>query len=111
MEIEIENDLHKTMKIKNNKNIFVSVRQTVVNKNMTKNYLSPTVSSINKKNSKFDNPTQQNIKYSMNKTTSPIKRSKSNGNILLSRSFSNSDNLNHFTNNPDLGYDIYGHFS
>ena len=112
--METEINLNKTMKIKNNENIFVSVR--VSNKNKSpKKYLAPTVSSINKKTQKFDTTFQKN-QCSISKPSSPIKRKKSKGNLLTkaNSSFSKSlnyDDLNHFTNDSDFGYDTYGHFS
>ncbi len=115
MEMEIETDLNKTMKIKDNENIFVSVRASKKNKS-PKNYLTPTVSSINKITSKHENTIQKNQSY-MSKTSSPIKRKKSKGNLLsnvnisFSKSLNYNDNLNHFTNDSDFGYDIYGHFN
>ncbi len=112
--MEPEINLNKTMKIKNNENIFVSVRTSNKNKS-PKKYLAPTVSSINKKTQKFDNAFQNSQSY-MSKTSSPIKRKKSKGNLLskANSSFSKSlnyDDLNHFTNDCDFGYDTYGHFS
>ena len=115
METKIANNLNKTMKIVNNQNIFVSVRAANKHK-LNKNYLTPTVSSINKTTPKFDNTLQKSQSY-MSKTSSPIKRKKSKGNLLskanssFSKSLNYDDDLNHFTNEFDFGYDTYGHFS
>ena len=115
METEIGNNLHKTMKFKNNKNKFVSM-QTSNKKKSPKNFLTPTVSSINKITQKFDNTSQQ-TQITMSKTSSPIKRKKSKCNLLskanrsLSKSLNYDDNLNHFTNDTNFGYDTYEHFS
>ena len=78
--------------------------------------MTPTVSSINKITQKFDNTSQQ-TQITMSKTSSPIKRKKSKGNLLskanssFSKSLNYDDDLNHFTNEFDFGYDTYGHFS
>ena len=117
--MEIENNLKKTMKIKRNENIFVSVRREDKNKS-TKNYLSPTISSINKTTQKFNNRPSSSCtnKTNFSKTTSDIFRRKTvnnpNEQKLLSKS-SNSiiyhDNLHHFDCTDNIIYDPYGHFS
>jgi hypothetical protein len=112
--METENILNKTMKHKTHENIFVSVRASNKKKS-PKHFLTPTISSMNKKTQKFEN-TFQNPQSNMSKTSCPMKRKKSD--MLLSKANSSfcktlnyEDNLHHFTNNSEIGYDTYGHFS
>ena len=115
--MEIHNQLNKTMKIKRNENIFVSVRATDTNASKKPtNYLSPTVSSINKQSPKFvKRPTSASSNISnLSRTTPSLKRKESILSSKLNKSFDYNvyyDNLNHFTNNENFGYDIYDHFS
>ena len=101
--MEIQDNLDKTMKIKKNQNIFVSVRGKDVKKKSV-NYLSPTASSINKASN-------------LSRTTPSLKRKDSklsNINRSFSKTFDSNvyyDDLNHFGNDDNLGYDIYNHFS
>ena len=113
--MELENDLNKTMKIKRNENIFVSVRRENKNKS-TKNYLSPTVSSVNKTTQKFNNRPSSSTSNTTNfsKTTPLSSRREKLNNISLSKTQNCTiyyDKLHHFDCSDDLAYDPYGHFS
>lgn len=119
---DIENELNKTMKVKRNENIFVSVRSPDKIKNKiknktNKNYLKPTTSSINKTCQKFNNKPYSNRTNLSNTTTISSRREKintSNQNRPLSRSLNcivYYDKLDHFGDNNNLSYDTYGHFS
>lgn len=121
----IENDnLNKTMKIKRNENIFVSVRRADINtKRTNKHYLTPTASSINKTTQKFiDRPSSSNTnlttrplsRISLSKTTPTSSRREKINTRALSKSQNcivYYDNLHHFDCSDDLAYDPYGHFS
>jgi len=118
MELENE-DLKKTIKLKKNENVFVSVRRKNKHKSI-KNYLRPTASSINKTTQKFINrpySSSSNI-TNLSKTIQLSRRTQnvntSNKNRMLSKSQNSTiyyDNLHHFDSSDNLGYDPYGHFS
>ena len=113
--IDTENELNKTMKIKKNENIFISVRAENPNKpknRVIKNYLTPTVSSINKQSQKcISRPSSSSSNLSK---TIPLSSRRNR----INRSLSKSENcgiyydvLNHFDDSDNLNYDTYGHFS
>lgn len=116
--MEIQDNLDKTIKIKKNQNIFVSVRGKDVKKK-TVNYLSPTASSINKQSQKCVNrPSSASSKASNLSRTIPSLKRKDSKLSNINRSFSKTfdsnvyyDDLNHFGNDDNIGYDIYNHFS
>jgi hypothetical protein len=98
--------LNKTLKINKNNQL---IRTVSISKktNKPKNYLSETVSSMNKKNVKFDNikrTSKNSTKALLSYTTKCRQKSNISENIFY------FDNLNHFSNNCDFGNDPFGHF-
>jgi hypothetical protein len=100
-------NLNKTVKLNKNNQL----KRTLSISKKTKNYLSETISSINKKTVKFDNAklTPKNSTKSSTKVLNynakiyQLYKPKSNVSAYF-------DNLNHFSNNCDFGNDPFGHF-
>ena len=116
MEItDAENELNKTMKIKRNENIFISVRGENPNKpknKVTKHYLTPTACSINRTTQKFISRPLSSSSNLSNASSILSRRDRINRSLSKSANCGTYyDDLNHFGDCDNLNYDTYGHFS